>query len=176
MYEYTVTPCCKLKDLTTKTPESLSWSTVGVESEEQSHHPACECVRADPKTQAGVGCRGELVVDFACFAGLLWHRNQNLYGRWLSSSEFDQQLWENISFKYTGVGRYFCSWSASFQWAINPKSRGRLIWNSIAVKGRSSTSTHYQRRKSASNALSIQITSHGNAMRWFYFSNGLQGE
>ena len=86
---YAVAPCCKLKDLTKKMQESLSSSTLGVESEKQSCHwktvyrchiilPAnaytqiptrtssytCKCVRADPHTQAGVGCRGELVAEF----------------------------------------------------------------------------------------------------------------
>ena len=63
--------------------ETLSSSTLGVESEEQSledrlpvsHHLTSKCVRADTYTEAGVGCRGELVAEFASLAGLLWHRN-----------------------------------------------------------------------------------------------------
>ena len=60
-----------------------------------SHHPACNCVLADPYTQAYIGCHGELVAEFACLAELLWHQNQNWDGHWLSSSEFEQQF-ENI--------------------------------------------------------------------------------
>ena len=116
-----MTPCCKLKDLMKKTQESLSWSTLGVRvrravigrpfTDVTSSYLQMRTRRSLHTSARWLSWR-ELVAEFACLAGLLCHRNQNWYGYWLSSNEFDLQLWEYI--RSRGVGRYSRSWSASF--------------------------------------------------------------